>query len=101
LRVKDEIELVKIHEEYKQTVVYVTNDQIETMALGNRIVVLNKGELQMVDTPYNVYHHPRNLFTARFIGSPPINILEGYIQEHKFHFDDQTFDVSQVKSMNS
>src|SRR5699024_5510343 len=101
LRVIARRELLKLHEEFTQTFVYVTHDQIEAMALGNRIVVLNKGEVQMVDTPYNVYHHPRNLFTARFIGSPPMNILEGYIQEHKFHFDDQTFDVSQVKSMNS
>ncbi len=65
-----------IHHQYKQTMVYVTHDQIEAMTFGSRIALLNKGVLQMLDTPENVYHRPANIFTAKFIGNPPANILE-------------------------
>lgn len=68
-------ELVKIHEMYGQTFVYVTHDQIEAMTVGQRIALLNGGDLQMLDTPHNVYHRPANIFVARFIGSPSMNIL--------------------------
>lgn len=68
-------ELVKIHEMYKQTFVYVTHDQIEAMTIGNRIALINEGTLQMLDTPTNVYHRPVNIFVARFIGSPSMNII--------------------------
>lgn len=85
LRVSARKELVKIHEKYKQTIVYVTHDQIEAMTVGDRIALLNEGVLQMIDTPENVYHRPANIFTAKFIGAPPTNILEmvyydGHIQ---------------------
>lgn len=96
LRVIARRELLKIHEEFGQTFVYVTHDQVEAMSLGDRIVVLNKGEVQMVDSPENVYHHPRNLFTARFIGSPPMNIIKGKVQNNKFHFDEQSINVDEV-----
>lgn len=72
-------ELVKIHELYGQTFVYVTHDQIEAMTIGQRIALLNDGVLQMLDTPYNVYHRPANIFTATFIGSPSMNIMETQI----------------------
>lgn len=68
-------ELVKIHEMYGQTFVYVTHDQIEAMTIGHRIALLNQGELQMLDTPHNVYHRPANIFVAAFIGSPSMNIM--------------------------
>lgn len=68
-------ELVKIHEMYGQTFVYVTHDQTEAMTVGQRIALLNGGDLQMLDTPHNVYHRPANIFVARFIGSPSMNIL--------------------------
>ena len=68
-------ELVKIHEIYKQTFIYVTHDQVEAMTVGDRIALMNKGDLQMLDTPANVYNKPRNIFTAKFIGSPATNIL--------------------------
>ena len=100
LRVVARRELLKLHEEFKQTFVYVTHDQVEAMALGDRIVVLNKGEVQMVDTPYNVYHQPRNLFTAQFIGSPPMNILDGFVKDKQFCFDKQTIDISDIKGMD-
>lgn len=69
-------ELVKIHELYHQTFIYVTHDQVEAMTVGQRIALINQGDLQMVDTPYRIYNRPANVFTARFIGSPATNILD-------------------------
>ncbi|WPC40118.1 ABC transporter ATP-binding protein [Clostridium sp. JS66] len=69
-------ELVKIHEMYHQTFVYVTHDQVEAMTIGDRVALMNKGTIQMVDTPHNVYNRPANVFTAKFIGSPSMNIFE-------------------------
>ncbi|AOT71479.1 ABC transporter ATP-binding protein [Geosporobacter ferrireducens] len=69
-------ELVKIHEMYRQTFVYVTHDQVEAMTIGDRVALMNKGVLQMVDTPDNVYNRPANVFTAKFIGAPAANVLD-------------------------
>lgn len=74
LRTQARKELVKLHEMHKPTFIYVTHDQIEAMTIGQNVVLMNKGEIQMQDTPYNIYHRPINVFTARFIGSPPMNI---------------------------
>lgn len=76
LRAMARKELVKIHELFHQTFIYVTHDQVEAMTVGQRIALMNRGELQMVDTPYRVYNRPANVFTAKFIGSPSTNILE-------------------------
>lgn len=76
LRVSARKELMNIHNIYNQTMVYVTHDQVEAMAFGERIALMNEGQLQMLDTPENVYNRPRNIFTAKFIGSPPMNIIE-------------------------
>ncbi len=81
LRLHARKELVKIHEEFGQTFVYVTHDQVEAMTVGHRIALLEKGELQMIDTPENVYNHPVNVFTAKFIGSPATNIVEAHTGE--------------------
>lgn len=87
LRQEARKQLVDIHNIYKQTFVYVTHDQVEAMTLGERIVLMEKGKIQMVDTPYNVYHYPKNLFTATFIGSPRMNIVEAKIQNKKLFLD--------------
>lgn len=76
LRLRARKELVKIHETYGQTLVYVTHDQIEAMTVGQRIALMHEGKMQMLDTPDNVYNRPANVFTARFIGSPSMNIME-------------------------
>ncbi|MGD9201578.1 MAG: sn-glycerol-3-phosphate ABC transporter ATP-binding protein UgpC [Chitinispirillia bacterium] len=76
LREKMRVELKKMHLELKTTMVYVTHDQIEAMTMGDRICVLNKGEIQQVDTPHNLYSKPANRFVAQFIGSPQTNIIE-------------------------
>lgn len=81
LRLRARKELVKIHEVYGQTMIYVTHDQIEAMTVGERVALLNKGKIQMIDTPANVYHKPANVFTAKFIGSPSMNVVEIHIED--------------------
>lgn len=77
LRMQTRIELIKLHRELKTTFIYVTHDQTEAMTMGDRIVVLNDGEIQQIDTPENLYNHPCNLFTAGFIGTPQMNFIGG------------------------
>jgi multiple sugar transport system ATP-binding protein len=79
LRVQMRAELVKLHRTLGVTTVYVTHDQTEAMTLGQRVAVLNKGVVQQVDEPQRLYHHPANTFVARFIGSPPMNFLQGHL----------------------
>ncbi len=79
LRVDMRVEIKRLHQQTKTTVVYVTHDQIEAMTLATRIAVLKDGELQQVGTPYEVYNSPANLFVADFMGSPAINLLEGKV----------------------
>ncbi len=79
LRAHARKELVSIHKRLRQTMVYVTHDHLEAMTMGDKIALLHQGSLQMLDTPANVYHHPANVFTARFIGSPCCNIASARI----------------------
>lgn len=93
LRVSARKELVNIHERFKQTFVYVTHDQVEAMTVGERIALMYDGELQMVDTPENVYHRPRNLFTATFIGSPPMNVIDMTFSDGQAQVGGQTLNL--------
>src|SRR5918997_1430994 len=77
LRVQMRIEIAKLHHQLGATMVYVTHDQVEAMTLADRIVVLNAGAVEQCGSPLEVYHHPRNLFVAGFIGSARMNFLEG------------------------
>lgn len=81
LRLQARTELVKIHNLYQPTLVYVTHDQVEAMTVGKRIAVMNQGVLQQLDTPDIIYHHPANTFVASFIGSPPMNLLQVQVRE--------------------
>ncbi|MGE5224712.1 MAG: ABC transporter ATP-binding protein [Omnitrophica WOR_2 bacterium] len=76
LRVEMRAELKRLHEELNVTFFYVTNDQLEAMSMADRVAVLNKGVIQQMDTPANIYTKPVNLFVASFIGSPTMNFLE-------------------------
>ena len=89
LRVQARKELVKIHDLYQQTFVYVTHDQVEAMTVGQRVALMNQGVLQMVDTPYRVYNRPANIFTAKFIGSPSTNILDANWADGVLHVQGQ------------
>jgi multiple sugar transport system ATP-binding protein len=81
LRVQMRAELVKLHRRLDVTTIYVTHDQTEAMTLGQRVAVLSKGVVQQVDPPQRLYHHPANTFVARFIGSPPMNFLQGRLTD--------------------
>jgi multiple sugar transport system ATP-binding protein len=76
LRVQMRIELARLHRELQATMIYVTHDQVEAMTLADRIVVFNKGAVEQIGTPQELYERPRNVFVATFIGSPKMNILE-------------------------
>ena len=75
LRVDMRMEIARLHHELGATMVYVTHDQIEAMTLADKIVVLDRGEVQQVGSPLELYHRPANLFVAGFIGSPKMNLL--------------------------
>ena len=79
LRVQMRKEIKKLHRKLNATMIYVTHDQTEAMTMGDRIAVMDKGVLQQVDTPLNLYDNPANKFVAGFIGSPPMNFIEGKI----------------------
>ncbi|MDU1912382.1 ABC transporter ATP-binding protein [Fusobacterium sp.] len=89
--------LVKLHNLYRPTFVYVTHDQIEAMTIGHRIAVLNKGYLQQIDTPEKIYNNPVNVFVAKFIGIPQINILRANINEGDILFKNNTIKLSDEK----
>jgi multiple sugar transport system ATP-binding protein len=80
LREEMRSELKRLHIENDSTTVYVTHDQVEAMALADRIAIMNEGVLQQVGTPTDVYQHPANLFVAQFIGSPVMNISRARIE---------------------
>ncbi len=74
-------EIKRLHIDQHATTVYVTHDQVEAMAMGDRIVVMSAAEIQQVGTPAEVYYTPANLFVARFIGSPGMNLVKAYYAE--------------------
>ena len=77
LRVQMRAEIKKLHEKLQTTFIYVTHDQTEALTMGDRIVVLNNGDIQQVDSPDEVYNNPKNTFVAGFIGSPQMNFIDG------------------------
>ncbi|MDQ0457023.1 ABC transporter ATP-binding protein [Rhizobium paknamense] len=82
LRVATRIEIAKLHEQMSDTtMIYVTHDQVEAMTLADRIVVLSAGRIEQVGAPLELYERPANLFVARFIGSPAMNILPATLAE--------------------
>jgi multiple sugar transport system ATP-binding protein len=77
LRIEMRAELKRLHQSIKKTIVYVTHDQEEAMALSDRIAVLYQGKIMQCGPPIDVYRKPASLFIAEFIGSPPINVIDG------------------------
>jgi multiple sugar transport system ATP-binding protein len=80
LRVQMRTEISKLHLRLQTTFIYVTHDQTEAMTMASRIAVINKGDLQQLDTPQNLYDRPNNLFVAGFIGSPAMNFFPGKLK---------------------
>jgi multiple sugar transport system ATP-binding protein len=75
LRVQMRIEIARLHQNLKATMVYVTHDQVEAMTMADKIVVLNGGQIEQIGSPLELYHRPNNLFVATFIGSPKMNLF--------------------------
>jgi multiple sugar transport system ATP-binding protein len=76
LRVQMRTEISRLHQEIGATMIYVTHDQVEAMTMADRIVVLSGGRIEQVGSPLELYHRPRNLFVAGFIGSPKMNVID-------------------------
>ena len=81
LRGQMRVEISKLYQTAGATFVYVTHDQVEAMSMGTKIAVINKGELQQLDTPWNIYNRPVNKFVAGFIGAPSMNFLQAEVCE--------------------
>lgn len=80
LRMEMRAEIIKLQERLGVTTFYVTHDQIEALSMGDRIVVMRDGRIQQVGSPTELYEEPRNIYVASFIGSPPMNFLEGRVE---------------------
>ncbi|HUG23115.1 ABC transporter ATP-binding protein [Piscinibacter sp.] len=95
------VELRKLHDKLKTTTVFVTHDQNEAMALADHIVVMNKGEILQSDDPHGIYNFPSCVFVARFIGRPPMNLLDvrGAVAQgaHQVQVDGRQVDVPVVQ----
>jgi multiple sugar transport system ATP-binding protein len=79
LRVQMRADIAKLQRDLGVTTIYVTHDQVEAMTMGDRVAVMSQGVLQQVDAPQRLYDEPANLFVAGFIGTPPMNLLEGTV----------------------
>jgi len=84
LRVSTRAQIKNLSHELAVTTVYVTHDQIEAMTLADRVVVMEKGIVQQVGSPTEIYDRPANSFVASFIGSPAMNLIEGHLQNGRF-----------------
>lgn len=99
LRVSMRVRITQLHKELKNTMIYVTHDQVEAMTMGDRITVLNYGRIMQVDTPLNLYHKPKNKFVAGFIGMPTMNLIEAILKEKdgKIYVDIDGVEILLVK----
>jgi sn-glycerol 3-phosphate transport system ATP-binding protein len=84
LRAQTRLEIQKLHGELGVTSLFVTHDQVEAMTLAERMIVMNAGRMEQIGTPEEVYHRPATTFVAGFIGSPPMNLLEGQAEGSRF-----------------
>ena len=102
MRVQMRTELNKLHIKLQSTMIYVTHDQTEAMTMGNRIVVMKDGVIQQVADPISLYGKPVNKFVAGFIGSPPMNFVNGRVikKGSKFYFTENKFTVKIVEDMH-
>jgi ABC-type sugar transport system ATPase subunit len=79
LRSEMRVEIAQLHRKLGATMIYVTHDQVEAMTLADRIVVISNGRIQQIDTPEGLYNFPANIMVAGFIGTPPMNVLQGRV----------------------
>ena len=99
LRVQMRLELIRLHDQLKTTMIYVTHDQVEAMTMADRIVVLNAGRVEQFDTPIALYDSPANRFVAGFIGSPKMNFIDARASgPHQIETSAGSLNVSNLKS---
>ncbi|RVD52465.1 ABC transporter ATP-binding protein, partial [Mesorhizobium sp. M2D.F.Ca.ET.140.01.1.1] len=79
LRTQMRVELSSLHGQLGSTMIYVTHDQVEAMTMADRIVVLNKGRIEQVGSPLELYANPANIFVAGFLGAPRMNFIEAKV----------------------
>jgi len=103
LRVQMRTEIHKLHIRLQTTIIYVTHDQTEAMTMGDRIAVMKDGVLHQVADPITVYDSPANKFVAGFIGSPPMNFMQGRLvkKDGRIYFDEGKIQVKLVEDMHS
>ncbi len=94
LRADLRVELKRLHQRLKNTMIYVTHDQIEAMTLADRIAVMKEGIIQQLDSPRKIYNEPVNLFVAGFLGSPSMNFLQGVVSNKTFKGEDITVNLA-------
>ena len=101
MRVQMRTEIHKLHIRLQTTIIYVTHDQVEAMTMGDRIAVMKDGIIHQLADPIEVYDHPKNKFVAGFIGSPPMNFMQGRIikKEGRLYFDEGKIQVKLVEDM--
>ncbi|MBP3040935.1 sn-glycerol-3-phosphate ABC transporter ATP-binding protein UgpC [Bacillaceae bacterium Marseille-Q3522] len=101
LRNKMRVEILKLHKQLGVTTIYVTHDQVEAMTMADRIVVMNKGVIQQIGTPTELYNAPANLFVATFIGEPEINLLKAKVNNGTLIFGNHTISIPEtIKTSN-
>ena len=93
LRNKMRVEILKLHKQLGVTTIYVTHDQVEAMTMADRIVVMNKGVIQQVGIPTELYNDPANLFVATFIGDPEINLIKAKVDNNNLVFGEHTVSI--------
>lgn len=93
LRVQMRSEIVKLHRNIGATTIYVTHDQTEAMTMADRIVIMNKGLVQQIGSPIEVYNNPANVFVATFIGNPPMNVFKADITGNRIYSGEQYIEL--------
>ncbi|MDX2227363.1 MAG: sn-glycerol-3-phosphate ABC transporter ATP-binding protein UgpC [Verrucomicrobiae bacterium] len=99
MRVEMRTEISKLHTRLTSTMIYVTHDQVEAMTMANRIVVMSRSKIQQVADPMTIYNQPANKFVAEFIGSPPMNFIQGTLMQKSgaLWFQEETPGMTQLK----
>lgn len=95
LRVQMRSEIKKLHKKLETTFIYVTHDQTEALTMGDRIAVIDKGVVQQVDTPENIYNNPANTFVGGFIGSPSMNFIKTSVNDNSITLNDKAFGLNE------
>ncbi|MEP5728636.1 MAG: ABC transporter ATP-binding protein [Sulfitobacter sp.] len=94
LRADLRVEIKRLHHNLKNTMIYVTHDQVEAMTLADRIAIMKSGIIQQLDSPTEIYNRPRNKYVAGFIGSPEINFFDGFLENGTFVTGGETLAIT-------